>query len=451
MWSVTVDGHAVMSQPRVAPDGTVYLVTNQLYAIDPDGEVRWTAAASESYVDIGPDGTVYTAENNTVYAYRPDGSLRWSFTEDPAGQGIMQGPTLGPDGNLYAVSDLGGLGAFSLTPEGEFRWSVPGFSNNAGKGLGPVQFGPDNLYFAEAWATGCGPLSEGMASVTLDGELDWCVSISGVSRPWATRDGRSLTWQGQTSGQTLFAYGRGGEVDWAHTFAFSPVGIGSVVVGPDGHVYAFHNTSTLASLTADGDLRWEVSQPLNNFPWRAEVSPDASAVVSGSVYGFEENGTIVAADPADGHTLWSLPVTGPSAGAGAPAAFSPDGAVVYVPVNTLSFDEPDELWAIGVRGSRPTSGEPAAPEADDLALSPAYPDPFSGSTRIALSVPRSQRVTVEALDVLGRRVALLYEGELAAGAERGFTFEGGGLPSGLYLVRATGEAFSASRRVTLLE
>src|SRR5690606_33865855 len=297
----------------------------------------------------GPDGTVYTAGVNTVYAYNPDGSEKWSFTESPAGQGIMQGPTIGPDGNLYAVSDLGGLGAFSLTPQGQFRWSVPGFSNHAGTGLGRIQFGPDNLYFAESWAPGCFDLREGMASVTLDGELDWCIPISGVSRPWATLDGRAVTWQGGMSGKTLLTYTPGGSLDWTHTFEFSPLAIGSVVAGPDNHLYVFHNNYTLAKLTADGDVVWEEDQPINNFPWRADVAPDLGAVVSGSVYGFGVNGTVIAAEPADGSLLWSVPVTGASAGAGAPAAFSLDGSVVYVPVNTVSFDVPDQLWAIRVR------------------------------------------------------------------------------------------------------
>ena len=111
LWKVDLPGFATMSQPRVAPDGTIYLVTNQLLAISPQGQLKWTAPAWESYVDVGPDGTVYTAGGRTVYAYHPDGSLKWSFTEPAGGQGVMQGPTLGPDGHLYVISDMGGLGA----------------------------------------------------------------------------------------------------------------------------------------------------------------------------------------------------------------------------------------------------------------------------------------------------------------------------------------------------
>ncbi len=227
LWTVDLPGFATMSQPRVAPDGTIYLVTNQLFAISPQGQVKWTAPAWESYVDVGPDGTVYTAGFRTVYAYHPDGSLKWSFTEPPGGQGIMQGPTLGPDGHLYAISDFGGLGVFSLTTSGALRWSVPGFTNNDGVGLGRVQFGGGGLYFAENSAPGCTPLTNGMAFVKLDGSLEWCLPISGVSRPWTTLDGRAITWQGGMSGKTLLVYEPSSALSWTHTFDFSPGAIGS--------------------------------------------------------------------------------------------------------------------------------------------------------------------------------------------------------------------------------
>ncbi|HVS18899.1 MAG TPA: PQQ-binding-like beta-propeller repeat protein [Planctomycetota bacterium] len=384
LWTVDLPGFATMSQPRVGPDGTIYLVTNQLFALSPQGQVKWSAPAWESYVDVGPDGTVYTAGFRTVYAYNPDGSLKWSFTEPPGGQGMLAGPTLGPDGQLYAISDMGGLGAFSLTTSGALRWNVPGFSNNAGTGLGRVQFGAGGLYFAESWAPTCGPLTSGMAFIELDGSLEWCQPISGVSRPWTTLDGRAITWQGDgLSGKTLLVYDANGALDWTHTFQFSPVGIGSVVVGPDNNVYAFHSNSKLASLTADGSPRWEQSMPLPNFPWRAAVSPDASTVAAGSNYGFGNNGAIAAAKTADGSLLWSIPISGASAGSGAPSEFSNDGSVLYVPVNTVDFGVPDQLWAVDVHGSAPVCGAQnycvAAPNSAGAGASISH----SGSTSVA--------------------------------------------------------------------
>jgi hypothetical protein len=42
------------------------------------------------------------------------------------GQGVIAGPTVGPDGNVYVISDYGGLGAFALSPAGQLLWSNSG-------------------------------------------------------------------------------------------------------------------------------------------------------------------------------------------------------------------------------------------------------------------------------------------------------------------------------------
>ena len=96
-----------------------------------------------------------------------------------------------------------------------------------------------------------------------------------------------------------------------------------------------------------------------------------------------------------------------------------------------------------------TAGEPgAAPDA--LALSAAYPNPFRTSTALTLTVPTAQRVTVEVFDALGRSVATLFAGAVAAAEARPISLDAGALPSGLYVVRARGEGFTLTRRVTLL-
>jgi outer membrane protein assembly factor BamB len=318
LWAVDVEniltasGYTGVGQPRVGPDGTIYVGADSLYALYPDGRVRWTAPIGAGLIDIGPDGTIYTAWGHTVYAYAPDGAERWHFT-DPGGWGITTGPTVGPDGNVYAVTIQGGLGAFSLTPEGELRWSVPGFFTSDGVESGRVAFGPDNMYYADGTlrVEGCGPPHDGLVSISLDGDLEWCHAISGVFDPpngvVATLDGRGIVQQNALPGIDMQAYRPDGGRDWVQTFRTDGIG-----VGPDNNLYMFIVT-TLVSLTADGEPRWSEAQPINNFPQDPVVAPDLSALVAGSSYGFGENGRIIAADPADGHTLWSIPVTGPAA------------------------------------------------------------------------------------------------------------------------------------------
>ena len=90
----------------------------------------------------------------------------------------------------------------------------------------------------------------------------------------------------------------------------------------------------------------------------------------------------------------------------------------------------------------------ALPDAFFLA---AYPNPFNPETTLRLAAPETQRVRVAVYDLLGRRVALLHEGRLAGGETHTFRFDGGGLPSGLYVIRVDGEHFRAARTVTLVK
>ena len=83
-------------------------------------------------------------------------------------------------------------------------------------------------------------------------------------------------------------------------------------------------------------------------------------------------------------------------------------------------------------------------------LGAAYPNPFNPSTTFTLAVRRTQHVEVGVYDVVGRRVAVLHAGVLAAQQAHRFVWEAGTAASGLYFVRAQGEDFVAVQRVTLL-
>lgn len=84
------------------------------------------------------------------------------------------------------------------------------------------------------------------------------------------------------------------------------------------------------------------------------------------------------------------------------------------------------------------------------AVLPNYPNPFNPSTSVPVELSRSGNVTVEVIDLLGRRVAVLADGFKTAGRHV-FTFDAAGLSSGMYIVRLSGDAGMGSRKVTLLK
>ncbi|MDP3916035.1 MAG: T9SS type A sorting domain-containing protein, partial [Bacteroidota bacterium] len=63
-----------------------------------------------------------------------------------------------------------------------------------------------------------------------------------------------------------------------------------------------------------------------------------------------------------------------------------------------------------------------------------YPNPFSGSTTIELQLEKASYVRVSVIDMAGRTVANLQEGNLAEGKHR-FSFDGSALPKGLYFAK----------------
>jgi hypothetical protein len=88
---------------------------------------------------------------------------------------------------------------------------------------------------------------------------------------------------------------------------------------------------------------------------------------------------------------------------------------------------------------------------DEYFLTEAYPNPFNPRTTFGLTVRQRQHVSIELMSSLGRRVASIFEGEIAPNEERTFSIEAKGLSSGVYFYRVSGETFAATRLVALVK
>lgn len=117
------------SQPIVGADGTIYLTVGdnqdasvgELYAINPDGTIKWQLLNLEGRPGIpaiGLDGTIYFQTlNGIVYAINSDKSEKWKFNCE--GAGTSQGITIGPDGTLYVTPRFG---LYAINPNGTEKW-----------------------------------------------------------------------------------------------------------------------------------------------------------------------------------------------------------------------------------------------------------------------------------------------------------------------------------------
>ena len=136
-WSFVFDNvtnSGFLETPIVGSDGTIYIgsgtgSTGNLYAITPAGALKWKSpglGASPTIPAISPDGTIYTGTEDfgtILYALNPlDGSIRSTF---PIGDRV-DFITLGSDGTLYGIPEIGGLFALNSADSIGFRgWWKP--------------------------------------------------------------------------------------------------------------------------------------------------------------------------------------------------------------------------------------------------------------------------------------------------------------------------------------
>src|SRR5918994_1057931 len=153
-WRLQVSGQYVLHRPAVGPDGGVVVASSSgdVHSLSSEGALRWIvpSVGSEGGPSFGADGTAYVAAGSTIRAIAPNGTIRWSYTEPSSGQGVIAGPTVGPDGNIYVISDYGGLGAFALSPAGQLLWSNSGDPTflEYGQVGAEIVFGSGSLYAA---------------------------------------------------------------------------------------------------------------------------------------------------------------------------------------------------------------------------------------------------------------------------------------------------------------
>lgn len=167
------------SEPVVDAEGTVYYVTAQgnVYAHDRAGEIKagWPAAVPGAFSGCGttgpylaPDGTIYVL-GNEVTARSPDGRSRPGWPYRPAGQ--LYGPCLdsecygphpvepafGLDGTIYLVvfhTDPAGVRAevVALDRQGQLKpgWPYRLPFDPSIAGVGPLTMSPDGRLFVSS-------------------------------------------------------------------------------------------------------------------------------------------------------------------------------------------------------------------------------------------------------------------------------------------------------------
>ena len=358
-WRVKLEGDWTPHAPGIGADGTVYvnLSNGKLYAIAPDGTQRWVvqAGSAGAYgpVAVGGDGTIYVAGEvlgrGAIFAFTPTGTQKWVFH---AQDYMVAGPNIGPDGNLYAVTDQFGIGLFSLTPEGRLRFSVAPFSDYGPVGKA-IAFGSGQLYFGV-----------NMGSMTNNPTL-FAYDLNGSKRFEVCCPADNLQAAVGPNGNVVVGnYG-------GYLNAYSPTGSrawsfyewpGNTQtnpdVGPDNVAYTVRNLGYLYAINPDGTLRWRHADTVvMNEP---RVRPQNDLVFMGGRISFGKSGFFQAVSTS-GTPMWRVDLPDEPGfepyGQLAPSSrpvFSPDGTTAYGVADVLGDQSPNEyafLYAIHLGGT----------------------------------------------------------------------------------------------------
>lgn len=86
----------------------------------------------------------------------------------------------------------------------------------------------------------------------------------------------------------------------------------------------------------------------------------------------------------------------------------------------------------------------------EFALEQNFPNPFNPSTTVRFSLKKPEQVMIKVYDILGSEVATLVDSKIEAGTHS-VEWNARSMASGIYFIRITAGAYSASRKMTLLK
>ena len=115
--------------------------------------------------------------------------------------------------------------------------------------------------------------------------------------------------------------------------------------------------------------------------------------------------------------------------------------------NESDFSNTVSVWGIHkVAVKNPDENNNYIP--DKFTLSQNYPNPFNPITNIIVELPLLSKIELTVYDINGKTVQTIFKGFLDAGQYQ-FTFDGSGLPSGIYIYQLKTGKFVSTKKMIL--
>lgn len=375
-WSFLA-GDSIFASPAIGPNGGVFIATREgvtadatstdgdLYALNPDGSLRWRFTGATDWIDgspsVSPAGIVFAPSwDGSVYALdTASGELLWQFaTTGPvvAGAACHQQTVYvaSTDGLLYALD----------AATGAERWVASNPDSFSPLAATPVLSDDGSVLFVGDEAGYCSAFS------TTDGSLLWSFSITEADPPDATTgvavvapaalDTAGNPYFTCKNGRLYALHGQTGQLRWSFP-ATEPI-LSAPAITPDGTVLFASKDGYLYGVDLEGFQLFE-SFVGDVFYCSPSITTDGEIVIAG-YSGSADMGissTLWGLD-ASGHVLWDFsfpayndasPVMVPD---GSLYIADLDGTVYKLEGNAPPPDKPS--WP-GYLGSRFHSGQRA--------------------------------------------------------------------------------------------
>jgi len=237
--------HSSQSSPAIGGDGTIYVgsIDNYIYAINPDGSLKWKFQTGDevySSPTVGSDETIYVgSDDNYIYAINSDGNLKWKFqTLDD----VYSSPAIASDGTIY-VASYGYL--YALNSDGSLKWE---YSTNSTSSHSLAVSNDGTIYL--------GTSSGYIYAVNPNGNLKW-EYLTGYYIESAPTIGKNGTIYIGCSNRILYAINSNGNLKWE----YHPVGYGvksSPIISSDGTIYVGYLSAEggIYAIDPDGNRKW---------------------------------------------------------------------------------------------------------------------------------------------------------------------------------------------------
>jgi hypothetical protein len=407
----------------------------------PGGELLWARQAGGSRWDHGAaiavdaNGHVYVTGTFTASAtfgafslesaglgdvfvakYSPAGDVLWVRQAGGPDPDVGMGIAVDAEGNVYVTGEFGAtahFGPFTLASAGGSDVFVAKYSADG-----------DAL-----WARRAGSWSPAMGrDVAVDAAGH--VYVTGEFIDQADFGAHTLTGVGYKD-VFLAKYSSDGDVLWARQAGGTFEDLGNAMaLDAAGNVYAagyFQGEATFGALTLTSIMAGDV--------FVAKYSPAGEILWVQQAGGAADNAGLGIAANATGNVY----VTGRMAGTADFGAISLTSAGVW------------DAFVAGLVDADVSSEEGPASLQTTLMLSPVWPNPAAARAIATLTTSTAhQHARAEVFDVLGRRMAVPYEGPLAAGAPQEVGLDASRLAPGVYVLRVTGGVGAVTRRFVVV-